>query len=131
MIPMSIAGMMQRLPESPLLFLIISNILFVIFGALLDGVAALLLFLPILMPVATTLHIDRLHFAITSIASLGLGVIIPPIGILLLVVCGITKAPVAEVSRYMAPYITLRVACLLLLIVVPWITLALPQSFGF
>jgi tripartite ATP-independent transporter DctM subunit len=131
MVPTSIAQLMRQLPQSPLIFLIIANLIFVIFGALLDGVAALLLFLPILMPAARVLGIDPLHFALTSIASLGLGVIIPPIGIMLLVICAITKSRVADVSRLMTPYVLLRALTILVIILVPWLVLVLPRSLGF
>jgi len=131
MVPSSIAELMRYLPESPLIFLIVSNIIFVIFGALLDGVAALLLFLPILMPAARELGIDPLHFALTSIASLGLGVIIPPIGIMLLVICAVTKAPVGAVGRLMTPYVALRALSIAVIIIVPWFVLVLPRALGF
>jgi C4-dicarboxylate transporter DctM subunit len=131
MVPSSIAELMRQLPQSPLIFLIVANIIFVVFGALLDGVAALLLFLPILMPAGRALGIDPLHFALTSIASLGLGVIIPPIGIMLLVICAITKSSVGEVGRLMMPYIALRAFLILVIILVPWFVLALPRGLGF
>lgn len=131
MVPVSIVQLMRHLPESPLVFLIVANVIFVLFGALLDGVAALLLFLPILMPPARALGVDPLHFALTSIASLGLGVIIPPIGIMLLVICSITNSSAASVGRLMMPYITLRALSIMVIIAVPWLVLALPRGLGF
>lgn len=131
MVPQAIAGLMRQLPQSPLVFLLASNLIFVVFGALLDGVAALLLFLPILMPAARALGIEPLHFALTSIASLGLGVIIPPIGIMLLVICAITKSSVQEVSKLMTPYLVLRGLFVIAIIVMPWFVLALPRGLGY
>jgi C4-dicarboxylate transporter DctM subunit len=129
--PIVIVGLINAFTRQPLVFLIISNIVFMVFGALLDGVPSLLLFLPMLMPAARSLGIDPLHFALTSIASLGIGVIIPPIGIMLLVVCSITKANVGEVARVMAPYFAILCFCLLLIMAFPALVLTLPRSLGY
>jgi tripartite ATP-independent transporter DctM subunit len=130
-IPGLIVRYVSEVTTQPLMFLILANIIFVIFGALLDGIPALLLFLPILMPVAKTFGIDPLHFALTSIASLGVGIILPPLGIMLMMICAITKTPVMQVSRQMMLYFAIRCLCLFCIIAVPWISLVLPRAFGY
>jgi tripartite ATP-independent transporter DctM subunit len=129
--PVILVGLINDFTRQPLVFLIISNIIFMIFGALLDGVPALLLFLPMLMPTSKSLGIDPLHFALTAIASLGVGVIIPPVGIMLLVVCSITKASIGEVARVMAPYFAILCFCLLLIMAFPSFVLFLPRTLGY
>jgi C4-dicarboxylate transporter DctM subunit len=129
--PVSIAAAVEALSSDPIVFLIVVNLLFLLFGALLDGIPALLLFVPILLPVATTLGIDPLHFTLLSIASLGVGMILPPIGIMLLVICSITNTPIAEASRAMMPYLAILLVCLLVIIAFPWTVVALPRAFGF
>ncbi|MGE0314339.1 MAG: TRAP transporter large permease [Lautropia sp.] len=129
-IPGQVADWVIGLSRNPLVFLIVANLIFIVFGAILDGIPALLLFIPILLPVANTLGIDPLHFTLVSIASLGVGLIVPPIGIMLLVICSITGAPLASVSRAMGPYLVILAGCLLLMIALPSVVLVLPRMFG-
>lgn len=129
-IPNQIADFVTGLSTNPILFLIAANLIFLVFGAILDGIPALLLFVPILLPVAKALGIDALHFTLLSVASLGVGIVLPPIGIMLLVVCSITKAPLAAVSRAMFPYLAILGLCLLFIIAVPSVVLFLPRAFG-
>lgn len=130
-IPDQVASFITGISTNPLVFLIAANLTFLIFGAILDGIPALLLFLPILLPVAKTLGIDTLHFTLVSVASLGVGLVLPPIGILLLVVCSITQTPLATVSRAMLPYLAILGLCLLFIIAVPAVVLFLPRLAGF
>jgi tripartite ATP-independent transporter DctM subunit len=130
-IPTTIVRYVSEVTTQPLVFLVLANTIFLIFGALLDGIPALLLFLPILMPAAKAFGIDPLHFALTAIASLGVGIILPPLGIMLLIICAITKTPVMQVSRQMLPYFAILCFCLLCIIAVPWFVLVLPRAFGY
>lgn len=129
--PTAIASAVEALSSDPIIFLIAVNLIFLFFGALLDGIPALLLFVPILLPVATALGIDPLHFTLLSIASLSVGMILPPIGIMLLVICSITNTPIAEASRAMGPYLVILLVCLLVIIVFPSTVLFLPRALGF
>lgn len=130
-VPAVVAGFVTGISTNPILFLIAANLIFIVFGAILDGIPALLLFVPILMPVAAALGIDPLHFTLLSVASLGIGVIVPPVGIMLLVICSITQTPIGAVTRVMAPYLVILGVCLLAIIAVPWVVLVLPRTFGF
>lgn len=129
-VPDQVADLIIGFSSNPLFFLIAVNLVFLIFGAILDGIPALLLFVPILLPVAKSLGINTLHFALMSVASLGVGLVVPPIGILVLVVCSITKTPLGDVSKAMVPYLGILMLCLLLMIVFPPLILYLPQYFG-
>ena len=129
-VPGAIADAVKSLSTSPIVFLIAANLIFMIFGAILDGIPALLLFVPILMPVASALGIDPLHFTLVSVASLGIGLVIPPIGIMLLVICSITRVPLSVAARAMLPYLLILGACLLLMIAFPAVVLVLPRAVG-
>ena len=129
-VPAQVASAVTGLSRNPIVFLIAANLIFMLFGAILDGIPALLLFVPILMPVSNQLGIDPLHFTLVAVASLGVGLILPPIGILLLVICSITQAPLGEVSRAMWPYLVILGVCLLFIIAVPSVVLVLPRAFG-
>jgi tripartite ATP-independent transporter DctM subunit len=129
-VPAQVASAVTSLSRNPIVFLVAANLIFMLFGAILDGIPALLLFVPILMPVSNQLGIDPLHFTLVAVASLGIGLILPPIGILLLVICSITQAPLGEVSRAMWPYLVILGVCLLFIIAVPSVVLVLPRAFG-
>jgi C4-dicarboxylate transporter DctM subunit len=129
-VPAQVASAVTGLSRNPIVFLVAANLIFMLFGAILDGIPALLLFVPILMPVSNQLGIDPLHFTLVAVASLGIGLILPPIGILLLVICSITQVPLGEVSRAMWPYLVILGVCLLFIIAVPSVVLVLPRAFG-
>jgi len=128
--PTAVGNLVSSVSTNPIVFMIAANLIFIFFGAILDGIPALLLFIPILMPVASSLGIDPLHFTLVSVASLGVGLVIPPIGIMLLVICSITQTPLAVVARAMLPYLVILGACLLFIIAVPTVVLVLPRAVG-
>ena len=130
-LPAAVAGAVTGLSTNPVVFLVGANLIFMFFGAVLDGIPALILFVPILMPVSNALGIDPLHFTLLSVASLGIGLIIPPVGIMLLVICSITRTPVGEVAQAMVSYLLILAVCLLVIIAVPWFVLVLPRALGF
>jgi len=129
--PAAVAAAVTRLSTNRVVFLVGANLIFMFFGAVLDGIPALILFVPILMPVSNALGIDPLHFTLLSVASLGIGLIIPPVGIMLLVICSITRTPVGEVAQAMVSYLLILAVCLLAIIAVPWVVLVLPRALGF
>jgi C4-dicarboxylate transporter DctM subunit len=129
-VPDLVAQWITDFSTHPLVFLIVANLVFLFFGAVLDGIPALLLFVPLLLPVAKSLGIDALHFALMSVASLGVGLVVPPIGILLLVVCSITKTPLGDASKAMMPYLGILMLCLLAMMMFPPLILFLPHYFG-
>lgn len=129
-VPDQVGAFITGLSSNPIFFLILTNLIFLVFGAILDGIPALLLFLPIFLPVSTSLGIDPLHFTLLSVASLGVGLVLPPIGIMLLVVCSVTKTSLGAVSRAMLPYLAILGLCLLFIIAVPAVVLVLPRAFG-
>ncbi len=130
-VPGVVADLVRSISTNPIIFLIAVNLIFVIFGAVLDGIPALLLFVPIFLPVAQSLGIDPLHFTLVSVASLGIGMIVPPIGIMLLVICSITNTSVDIASRAMAPYLAILFGSLLIIIAFPWVVLVLPRALGY
>ena len=129
-LPAMVADLIQGVSRSPFVFMVAANLVFIFFGAVLDGIPALLLFVPIFLPVAQSLGIDPLHFALVSVASLGIGVIIPPIGIMLLVICSITGTSLHDASRALMPYLAILGVCLLIIIALPWVVLVVPRAMG-
>jgi len=100
-----------------------------LFGAILEGLPAMIVFVPVMYPIAMQFGIDPLHYGILIIASIGIGVFLPPIGVGLFIACAIARLNIVESARYMAPYLIILILGLLVVTYVPWFTLVLPQAF--
>ena len=74
------AKVVTSVSSAPWLFLAVSNLIFILFGAILEGLPALIVFVPVMYPIAVQFGIDPLHYGILIIASIGIGVFLPPSG---------------------------------------------------
>jgi tripartite ATP-independent transporter DctM subunit len=128
-VPRSVAQLVRSVSSAPWLFLAVSNFIFILFGALLEGLPALIVFVPVMYPIAAQFGIDPLHYGILIIASIGIGIFLPPIGVGLFIACAIARLNIVESAKYMAPYIIMLVLGLLIVTYVPWFTLILPRTF--
>ena len=95
-------------------------------GALLEGLPALLIFGPLLLPMAHQFGIDPLQYGIVMIIAMGLGAFSPPIGVGMFVTCSICDTTMENASRHMVPYLVVVVIGLLLVAFVPWFSLVMP-----
>ena len=80
-------------------FLALTVVLFVVIGALLEGLPALLIFGPILFPISRVLGIDPVHYGIVIIAAMGIAFFLPPVGVGLTIAAGIARVDIDDVSR--------------------------------
>jgi tripartite ATP-independent transporter DctM subunit len=128
-VPQAVAALVTGISSAPWVFLLVSNLIFIVFGAILEGLPALIVFVPVMYPIATQLGIDPLHYGILVIASIGIGIFMPPIGVGLFIACAIGKMNMVDAARYMIPYLGILVIGLLVVTFVPWFTLVLPQVF--
>ena len=126
-VPQMIAGTLQQITTSPFLLLALVTITLIIFASLLDGLPALIIFYPILSVTVAKYGIDPLHFGLLAVAALGIGLVVPPVGLLLVVVAQIGRVSLSAVTLPMLPYIAILVVTLLLIAYVPWIVLVLPR----
>jgi tripartite ATP-independent transporter DctM subunit len=115
-VPAAILAAMEAISAGPIMFLILNALLFILLGALLEGLPAV--------------GIDLIHYSIVVTAATGIGLFLPPIGVGLFISCGIAGITVDKVNREMMPYITMLAIGLLLVIAFPWITLVLPRLFS-
>jgi len=130
-IPNKIGDWISTLHVSQLGFLLIINVLFLILGCFLDTLLMLLVIVPIAMPTIRDLGIDPVHFGVTTIVNLMIGMITPPYSELLFVVTGITGIPLTSMYRYIWPFIVSLTIALFLMLVFPQIVLWLPEKFGY
>jgi len=131
-IPAIISDFMLALAHDfgPLAFLIASVIIMVIFGAVLEGAPALIIFGPLLVPIAVQVGIHPLHFGTVAVIAMGLGLFSPPFGLGLFATCAMTGTKIEDVSRRMLKYLLVLAVMLVLLVLVPAISLWLPRTFN-
>lgn len=125
-VPQRITRFMLTIGQ-PWLFLLLATIVILIGSALLDGLPAIIILYPILLPIATKLGLDPLHFTVVMVAAEGIGIVLPPVGLCLIVICGISKVSLSEVTRPLTPYIVVMFLSLLVIMYIPWITLIVPR----
>jgi tripartite ATP-independent transporter DctM subunit len=117
-----LTGLMGGIPGGKWGFLLISIVAFVILGSVLEGIPALVVFAPLVFPIARSLGIHEVQYAMVVILAMGLGVFAPPLGIGYFIACAIGKVPPSEAIRPMWPYLGALLAGLLLVAAVPWIS---------
>jgi TRAP-type transport system large permease protein len=127
-IPMVVADMLQPLASNPVLLMAaIMAIIFVV-GTALDFAPTILILVPVLMPVVRMAGIDPVYFGVLFIMNNAIGLITPPVGTVLNVVCGVAKERMEPVIRAVLPYLAAQMTVLLLLILFPQLVLA-PLAF--
>ncbi|MCZ2403573.1 TRAP transporter large permease subunit [Paenarthrobacter sp. Z7-10] len=112
------------------LFLLLCTAMLIVMGSVLEGAPALIIFGPLLLPIAGELGVDQLQFGILLILAMGLGLFSPPLGVGLYTACAIGGVPMEKVARPMMKYLAAIVVVLIGIIFIPWLTQALPHALG-
>jgi tripartite ATP-independent transporter DctM subunit len=126
-VPQTLGEWIGGAGAGPAGFMAATVVLFVLIGALLEGLPALLIFGPILFPISKALGIDPVHYGIVIIAAMGIAFFLPPIGVGLTIAAGIARVDIDQVSRTYWPYLIALLAGLALIAAVPEFTLVLPR----
>ena len=121
----ALVALMVELNMQPWQFLLMANIILLVLGMFLDGVAMIVLTAPLLFPIATQLGINPIHFAVIMVANVEIATLTPPIGLNLFVMSSIAKIPVESVVKGVLPFFVTRVVALGILTYVPWLSLVL------
>ena len=130
-LPEQVARLLEGADVSPLMFLLLVNLLFLILGCLFDATTLLLVLVPLFLPAARELGIDLVHFGVVIVVNIMIGLITPPYGVLLFVMSGLTGIPLRDIIREIWAFIAILIAVLLLMILVPDVVLWLPKQFGY
>ena len=104
-VPTALAGALDGLDLSPLGFLLLANLLFLVLGCFLDASTIILVIIPIFLPACRALGIDLVHFGVVAVVNCMIGLITPPYGMLLFVVNGTTGIPIKDIVRNILPYL--------------------------
>jgi len=113
------------------LFMLFSIAILIFMGSVLEGAAALIIFGPLLVPVAGQLGIAPLHYGVVLVIAMGIGLFAPPLGLGLYGACLIGNVPIEQTVRPMLGYLGLLLLCLLVIAFVPGIALWLPHALGY
>lgn len=125
--PQKMADYVSAMNLSPITFIFGYMILILILGCFLDGIAMILLTVPVIFPIAKALGIDPLHLGVLLTVNIELGVITPPVGFNLYAVSSIGRIPVNTVLKGTAPFFMIMLAFLVFLIFFPGLTTWLPN----
>jgi tripartite ATP-independent transporter DctM subunit len=126
-IPQTISQSVSAFTGVPWLFMLATVLVLVVLGSLLEGLPALIIFAPLLVPVAAKMGISPIQYGIVLLISLGLGAFTPPLGIGFYVAAAITKARVDETVPRLLLYLGILLIGVVLLALVPPLTLSLPH----
>ena len=127
-IPMQVAELFQPLVDSPILLLLSINVFLFLAGMVMDLTPNVLIFAPVFSPLIQQAGIDPYFFGLLFILNLGIGVITPPVGTVLYVVCGIGNIKIGNLVRNMAPFLIVEMLVLFLLLFFPSLSIE-PMKF--
>jgi len=130
-VPALMADILSPLEGSHWLFLLGVAVMGMLIGMVLEGLPAAVVLVPVVFPIAVKLGIAPIHFDITVVAAVGIGIFLPPMGVGLLVALRFAKISVARHARAYVPYILALAVGLMLIICIPELSLLLPRSAGF
>jgi tripartite ATP-independent transporter DctM subunit len=130
-IPSTVRGLLAGYELSPLLFLVVVNVILLVLGCLLEGSTIILVILPIFIPTAKALGIDLVHFGVVAVVNIMIGLITPPYGLLLFIISAISGAPLRGIIRDTMPFVWAMLAALAIITFVPDTVLWLPRLMGY
>lgn len=128
-IPQALAAAFLSISSSKYVFLILINIMLLIVGMFCEAGAAMVILAPLLAPIARTLGIDLIHFGIIMMTNLAIGMMTPPVGVNLYVVCDSAKVKIEGMMKYLVIYFLVLVFCLFMITFIPPLSTTLPYLF--
>ncbi|MGQ9365474.1 TRAP transporter large permease [Azospirillum sp. ST 5-10] len=125
-VPQTAAAWLQGMTSDPTTFMVLVFVFLMLVGMVLDGIAALIVLVPILLPIATgTYGIDPVHFGVMTCLTLTLGLLTPPVGAGLFVAAAMSDAKLGSLTKAIMPFILVTCAVILAVVYVPALTSAL------
>jgi tripartite ATP-independent transporter DctM subunit len=119
----TLAAAMKALPGGGMGFLFVSVVVFVILGSVLEGIPAIVLFGPLLFPIARQVGVHEVHYAMVVILAMGVGLFAPPFGVGYYAACAIGRVNPDEGMRPIVGYIIAMLIGLIVVVLVPWISI--------
>jgi TRAP-type transport system large permease protein len=130
-LPGKLLVLIQSLTSSPTGYLLIVALVLFVVGMFLESNAAYIMLVPLLHPIALAFGIDPLHFGFLFVLNLVIGMLTPPVGVVLFVICGLSGLKLGELTRHIWPFIAAMYALLFICMFVPQLVLTLPRMLGY
>ncbi|MGE5094055.1 MAG: TRAP transporter large permease [Betaproteobacteria bacterium] len=124
-----IAGWVLAFTQNPKVFLLLANLLMLFVGCFLEPTAAITILVPILLPIVQKLGIDPVHFGLVMVLNLMIGLLHPPMGLVLFVLARVSKLSVERTTMAILPWLIPLLVSLVVVTYIPSISLWLPQQF--
>ena len=119
-VPQTVVSWLTQLTSEPLVFILAINLMLIGVGMIIDGIAAMIIIVPILLPIATINYgIDPIVFGVIICLNLALGLLTPPVGAGLLIISAMTKVLIGKIFRTISPFLLVTVIVLLILSLQP------------
>lgn len=128
-IPQLVADTILAISENPIIVILLINLLLLFVGTFMETIAALVILFPVLLPVATQVGMDPVHFGVLMVLNLMIGLSTPPVGVCLFVASSIGKVSIGQASKALLPFLGVSLLVLLLVSFIPQLTLFLPSLF--
>lgn len=130
-IPASLSEILKTLDLSPQGFLLLVNLMLLVLGCFLEGSTIILVILPVLLPTATALGIDPVHFGVVAVLNIMIGLVTPPYGLLLFMMTRIADVSLLELVREVMPFLGVMLGALAIVTLWPDMVLFLPRLAGY
>ena len=130
-IPQTLSELLAGAEISPIMFLLLINLLILLVGCILDATVIILVIVPLFIPTCEALGIDLVHFGVLVVVNSMIGLITPPYGMLLFVINAVTDIPLREIIGEIWAFLAVLVFALLIMIFSPNMVLWLPRLFGY
>jgi tripartite ATP-independent transporter DctM subunit len=126
-VPQALAAAVLSWTQDPALVILLINVLILIVGMFLDGFAAIIIFVPMLLPLAKATGFDPIHFGVIIVTNIMIGIITPPVGLCLFITSKIAGVSLNDAVREIMPFIMVSVVALMIITYVPAVSLLLPR----
>ena len=125
-VPQAVAGSIQAVAKDPITFMLLTNVILLVIGTVIDGIPGLIMTVPILLPIATEVYgIDPRQFGVVVVVNLVLGLLSPPVGLCFFVAAAVTGASPGKMFMATTPFFGVACILLVLLSIYPWLSLFL------
>ncbi|MGK7752146.1 MULTISPECIES: TRAP transporter large permease [unclassified Roseovarius] len=128
--PAAISGMMLGITENPVLLMLLINLFLLCLGMFIETATVILLATPILLPIASSIGVDPVHFGVIMVMNLAIGLITPPMALNIFVISRIANIPIRDVIGPIIPFVVTSLILLMLVTFVPAISMFLPMYLG-
>ena len=130
-IPQTLSALLAGAEISPIIFLLLINLLILLVGCILDATVIILVIVPLFIPTCEALGVDLVHFGVLVVVNSMIGLITPPYGMLLFVINSVTDIPLREIIGEIWAFLAVLIFALLIMIFSPNMVLWLPRLFGY